>query len=411
MAFKFIHTADLHFDSPLRSLALKDPDLADLVSTASRKALGRIVDLCLRARADALLVSGDAFDGQVESAKTAVYFAEMMRKLESVRVFMILGNHDAESKISKAVPLPPNVHVFKGRAGIVELPEHGAAIHGISFGKRHAPESLLPKFHEPRPGLFNVGMLHTSLSGSDAHDRYAPCSLGDLRERSFDYWALGHIHKRQIHSEDPWIVMPGIPQGRDIGESGRKSVTEVRVDDGGSIQVEEHPVAYARFERVDVDVTGCEQYEDIRTRTEAALERAQREADAQHLIARIEYSGRTSMHWYLKANVEMLLENAKFISQGIEGCWVEKVVSDAAPAGPVAPEGDPVIGLQEIIAEWRGDPAFLNGAKAEFEALIKQLPTSLGRKWSGGEGDTLLRNLIDEGCSDVIAALKADAGG
>lgn len=411
MAFKFIHTADLHFDSPLRSLALKDPDLADLVSTASRKALGRIVDLCLRARADALLISGDAFDGQVESAKTAVYFAEMMRKLESVRVFMVLGNHDAESKISKAVPLPPNVHVFKGWAATVELPEHGAAIHGISFGKRHAPESLLPKFHAPKAGLFNVGMLHTSLSGSDAHDSYAPCSLGDLREHGFDYWALGHIHKRQIHSEAPWVVMPGIPQGRDIGESGRKSVTEVRVDDSGSAQVEEHAVAYAQFERVDVDVTGCEQYEDIRVRTEAALEQAQRAAAAEHLIARIEYSGRTSMHWHLKANIEMLLENAKFISQGIEGCWIEKVVSAAAPAGPVAPEGDPVIGLQQIIAEWRRDPAFLNGAKAEFEALIKQLPTPLGRKWSSGEGDSLLHSLIDEGCSDVIAALKADAEG
>lgn len=411
MAFKFIHTADLHFDSPLRSLALKDPDLANLVATASRKTLGRIVDLCLDTRADALLISGDAFDGQVESAKTAVYFAEMMRKLESVRVFMILGNHDAESKISKAIPLPPNVHMFTGRAATVELPEHGAVIHGISFGKRHAPESLLPKFHAPRPGLFNVGMLHTSLSGSDAHDRYAPCSLGDLKEHGFDYWALGHIHTRQVHGEDPWIVMPGIPQGRDIGESGRKSVTEVRLDDSGSVQVEEHPVAYGQFERVDVDVTGCERYEDIRTRTEAALEHAQREAAAEHLIARIEYSGRTSMHWYLKANVEMLLENAKFISRGIEGCWVEKVESGAAPAGPVATEGDPVIELQKFIAEWRRDPAFLNGAKDEFEALIKQLPTRLGRKWSSDEDDSLLYSLIDDGCSDVIAALKADAEG
>ena len=69
MPFKFIHTADLHFDSPLRSLALKDPELADIIAVASRRAFGKIVELCLELKADALLISGDTYDGEVASAK------------------------------------------------------------------------------------------------------------------------------------------------------------------------------------------------------------------------------------------------------------------------------------------------------------------------------------------------------
>lgn len=63
--FRSIHTADIHLDSPLRSLALRNSEVAELVGDASRQAFAAIVDLCLAARVDALV--GDLYDGDQTS--------------------------------------------------------------------------------------------------------------------------------------------------------------------------------------------------------------------------------------------------------------------------------------------------------------------------------------------------------
>ena len=218
--FRFIHTADLHLDAPLKSLALKDDDLAELVGNATRRALERIVDLCIEEEVDALLIAGDLYDGDMRSMKTAAFLVSEMERLNAagIAVFMIRGNHDAESVLTRELEFSSNVHVFTGHGGTEELSAKGVAIHGVSFAKPQAPESLLPKYKAPISGLFNIGLLHTSLAGAAGHDTYAPCSANDLIAHGFDYWALGHVHIRQVHSEKPHVVMPGMPQGRDIGK-------------------------------------------------------------------------------------------------------------------------------------------------------------------------------------------------
>jgi DNA repair exonuclease SbcCD nuclease subunit len=199
--FRFLHTADLHLDAPLRSLALRDEDLFDLVGNATRRALERIVDICLEEEVDALLIAGDLYDGDMRSMKTAAFLSRQMERLNEhgVLVFMIRGNHDAESVITRELDLPPNVHVFTGHGGAERLQDHDVVIHGVSFSKPHAPDSLLPKYKAPVPGCFNIGLLHTSLAGAEGHDTYAPCSVSDLQSLGYDYWALGHVHQRQVH--------------------------------------------------------------------------------------------------------------------------------------------------------------------------------------------------------------------
>ncbi|MEK1932585.1 MAG: DNA repair exonuclease, partial [Pararhizobium sp.] len=122
MPFRFVHTADLHLDSPLRSLALKNPELAELVRGATRTALARIVDLCLAENVDALLIAGDLYDGSQTSMNTALYLASELRRLEvaGIRVFLIRGNHDSQSTVTRELTFPANVHVFSGRAKPVQ---------------------------------------------------------------------------------------------------------------------------------------------------------------------------------------------------------------------------------------------------------------------------------------------------
>ena len=108
MAYRFVHAADIHLDSPLRSLALRDPGLADVIGNATRRAFIRIVDLCLDEQVDALLLAGDLYDGHQTSMKTARFLAEQIRRLHeaSIRAFIIRGNHDALSKITKELTFP-----------------------------------------------------------------------------------------------------------------------------------------------------------------------------------------------------------------------------------------------------------------------------------------------------------------
>lgn len=113
-AYRFVHSADVHLDSPLRSLALRDPRLAEFVGNASRQVFARIVDLCLDEQVNALLLAGDLYDGEQTSMKTARFLAEQLRRLDAagIKVFIIRGNHDALSKITKELVFPENVHLF-----------------------------------------------------------------------------------------------------------------------------------------------------------------------------------------------------------------------------------------------------------------------------------------------------------
>src|SRR5208282_2315232 len=283
MAFRFVHTADVHLDSPLSTLALRDPALAELIGGATRKAFVAVIDLCLSEQVDALLIAGDLYDGEQTSMKTARFLADQLRRLHvaGIATFVIRGNHDAESRITRELTLPESVRVFACRAEAVAL-TCGAlevAVHGVSFAHKHAPESLLPKFRAPIPGRVNIGMLHTSLGGSPAHDLYAPCAPAELHGTDFDHWALGHIHQRFVDVGRATIVMPGNPQGRDINEAGPKSATLVTISDDRKIRVEERLTSVAEFQRLGVDLGGVEDWREGLARIEKGLAAARRVND------------------------------------------------------------------------------------------------------------------------------------
>ena len=313
MAIRFVHTADIHLDSPLATLALRDPELAELIGGATRKAFVAVIDLCLSEQVDALLIAGDLYDGEQTSMKTARFLVDQLRRLHEagVKTFIIRGNHDAESRITRELTLPESVKVFVGRAEAVLLARDGleAAIHGVSFANKHAPESLLPKFHPPVSGSVNIGMLHTSVAGSPVHGLYAPCRLADLHGAGFDYWALGHVHQRFEERGRAAIVMPGNPQGRDINEAGPKSATLVTIGDDRKIKLEERSTSVAQFERLRIDLAGVDDWRDALKRIDKGLLDARASASSEHLVARLKLTGATPLAWRLRSDAEMLAED------------------------------------------------------------------------------------------------------
>jgi len=409
--FRFIHTADVHLDSPLKSLAVKEADAAALVANATRQSFERTVDICIEEEVDALLIAGDLYDGTLHSMKTAAFFTHEMRRLakSGIHVYMVRGNHDAESRITKHLELPENVHVFSNKEETVRWKDSDIFLHGVSFAKPHAPESLLPKYPRPRAGMVNIGLLHTSLVGSSEHDVYAPCSLSELTGQGYHYWALGHIHKREIHHNtgDMAVVMPGIPQGRHINEAGVKSVTFVRIDTDRKLHIEERCTSLVQFERVDIDISGITTMKEVIGYAEKAFETALDAVEATHLITRVCLTGSTSLAMRLRRDADVLAEELRQAASRSGSVFIEKIINETQDIKQVEqPAGsDPINELHALI---QGDTLDVTNILEQVQELRtelqRKLPPELREKWDI-DSDNLMKNYCLPGAEQVLASL------
>jgi DNA repair exonuclease SbcCD nuclease subunit len=415
VSYRFVHTADIHLDSPLKSLALRNPDLAELIGNATRRAFVRTVEFCLEERVQALLIAGDLYDGDQTSMKTARFLSDQLRRLceAGVSVFIVRGNHDALSKITKELIPPESVKVFDGRAECIELDGNiPIAIHGLSFAKPQAPESLLGKYKPAVQGAYNIGIMHTSLSGSAGHDLYAPCSVSDLQSTGFDYWALGHIHKRSVIAGKTSIVMPGNPQGRDINEVGLKSVTLVTVRDDRSATIEERPTAIAQFERIDFDVSSVESWADLIDETSSLLENKRRQTSAEHLVARVSITGSTPLAWRIWRDLDLL--KTELETNSPDRSWIEKIEVSCSPrsgqiVGATTVHADPLMELRDLIqSDVLNSDAFMTKLAVIADELKGHLPhecrDSLGTDESSAQ--STLSQLARDGAEEVLARLQ-----
>jgi len=424
LAFRFVHSADIHLDSPLRSLALLNPELGRLIGGATRQAFQNIVDLCIEERVNALILAGDLYDGDQTSMKTARFFASQLDRLDKagIKAFVVRGNHDAESKISAELTYPVSAKLFRGWADYVELlgvcGGTNVAIHGMSFAKPHAPESLLPKFKSPVSGAINIGIMHTSLTGSDGHNVYAPCKLTELQEFGYRYWALGHIHKRSIFKGDCTVVMPGNPQGRDINEAGSKSATLVTVGDDGSFSIEERTTSVAEFVRIPVSVAGCEDWRSVVDTVRKGLEAARSEAVADHLVGRVLLSGVTRTAFELFAKADLLKGEIDHQAELMGKTWVEKVeIACTSGAAPVSEDSASTIAeLEALINESVvGAESFmleLQGIADELKKGLKNAPRECYGIFAPSNEAAFksrLGELAKEGAREVMARLRIES--
>ena len=279
MRFTFLHAADLHIDSPLESLGAKDPAIADLFARAGRAAVEALIRETIDSEAKFLIIAGDIFDGDWKDVSTGLFFVRQVGELHRAKIptFVVKGNHDAESLMSRALPYPDSVHVFSAaRAETRVIEEFSVALHGRSFAQRGAADDFVATYPARREGYLNIGVLHTSLDGVRGHDPYAPCAPADLARYGYDYWALGHIHAAEIVSRDPYVVFPGNLQGRSPREIGAKGAMRVTVDDDRIVAVEPIALDAARWAHEFVDVSGVSDESEALTKISQALSRAKR---------------------------------------------------------------------------------------------------------------------------------------
>jgi DNA repair exonuclease SbcCD nuclease subunit len=404
---KFIHAADIHLDSPLAGLQARAEPLSEELRHCTRQAFANLVDLAIEEDAAFVVIAGDLYDGDWKDFSTGLFFAAQMRRLGRP-CFLLRGNHDAQSQITKRLKLPDNVFEFSSRKveSFVRR-DLGVALHGHSFPDREVPEDLSAAYPDPVAGLLNIGVLHTSADDPGEHATYAPCTPERLRDKGYDYWALGHIHIRQVlHAGHPWIVFPGNIQGRHARETGPKGCTLVTVEDRRIVAVEHRDLDVLRWAALEVDATEAEE-DELLARLRAAVGTAMAAAAERPLLARLTLTGETALHAILPDRLEELAAQAAGAAIEAGGrLWIEKVrLRTRAPARLAADAMEP---LRQAFLAAASDPAIADPLRAEVEALRNRLPPAI-RGEADLPTDALgLSLLADEAWDAVVAALAAE---
>ncbi|SKA36281.1 metallophosphoesterase family protein [Consotaella salsifontis] len=377
--FTFLHAADLHLGSPFVGLTLKEPEIAARFSTAGREAFSALVDRAIEEKVAFVLIAGDVYDREWRDTSIGLFFNREVSRLAraDVPAFLIRGNHDAESVVTKSLPAPEGVHGFSARKPETHrLDDLKVAIHGQSFPDRAVGENLAINYPDPEPGWFNIGLLHTSLDGRPGHATYAPCTIEDLRLRNYDYWALGHIHAHEIVSRDPFVVYPGNLQGRNIRETGEKGAVLVSVENGSVSQIEHLVFDRARWARVSVDIAEVEDEPGLLALVQSSLRDALAGPDDRLLALRLTLSGVGPLHHHLVAERERLAAEVQAICHHIHlDLWLERlVVATRAPERSLQAVGElSAIDVDVLLAQIAEEPDIAE----EVSALVTQIGTRL----------------------------------
>ncbi len=341
--FSFIHAADLHLDSPFRGFeqvnnvdeAVKENVLHRL-RNCTFKTLENIVDACIRHNVDFLVLSGDIYDLADRSIRAELRFRRAVERLarRGIQVYAVYGNHDYDDGIRSRLTWPDNVFFFSpGEVEYREITRQGkevARIYGISYPRRDVTDNYAVNFKRHSEVPFAIGVLHCNVGGIPEHENYAPCHLNDLVRAGMDYWALGHVHTRQVLKEDsPCVVYAGSPQGRSPRETGEKGCYLVNVSDNGLVHIDFLPVDDIRWIDAALPVDKLKSQDELISQLVEKLTIIQSTHGNKSLITRITLTGRSVLHRELRSGsvLEDILEELRNRFAGAEGdfLWPESI--------------------------------------------------------------------------------------
>lgn len=316
--FRFLHAADLHLDSRFAGLAHISPAIRSYLRESTFAALGRLVRVAIQENVDFIVISGDVYDVSDASLQGQLRFQEALKELgqQGIHVFLIHGNHDPLDGLRLTTEMPRHVTVFGGEKPDLATAyrrkdgQEVAIVSGISYPTAKVTDNTAVTFsRKPGSRLFHIAMLHGNVDGDLLHETYSPCSRRDLIERGFDYWALGHIHKRSVLHEKPAIIYPGNIQGRSIKETGPKGCYVVDVDEAGSATPHFHELDYVRWQVRDLSIEGLSNEAEWIQRVEQEIDDIREELPELMSVVRFRLIGRGDVHKVLaeKGAVEDLL--------------------------------------------------------------------------------------------------------
>ena len=372
--FRFIHSSDIHLDSPLRGLIRFEDAPVERIQSATREAFKNLIQLALDEKVAFLLIAGDLWDCDWLDAGPGLFFIQQAARLAkaNIHVYIVKGNHDAVSRLTTEIRnWGSNVHIFDcKKPHTIELKDLDVAIHGQSYAQQHVLENLSANYPKPVTGAFNIGMLHTCVEDGSAE--YSPCAIDNLVASGYDYWALGHIHQRMDMSRNNvHVSFPGNPQGRSMRETGPKGCTLVTVADDHSFTCKFEPLDVVRWQELAIAATD----ENVETEFRRALEIPVIQAEGRLLAVRVLITG------FLKSNQE-LRDRLNAVAVELGNVWIETVritrPSHSVGSAESLPRGLSLENeIQEVLASMDSDDGSEKQWIAEFSEVRARLTGDL----------------------------------
>ena len=221
---KFVHIADMHFDSPFVNLSEKDI-MGDLRRLEQRKVFKKIIEYIKENNIKYFFISGDLYEHKYIKQSTIDYINKLFEEIPETNIYIAPGNHDPYTKNSyyNKYNWSKNVKIFGPKVEKIETQD--ANIYGYGFDDFYCSDSGVENIEIEQTEKPNILIIHGNIDGSTIEDmQYNSMSKKMLQEKGFDYVALGHIHKKDYNTEENQkIVYPGstISLGFDeLGEHG-----------------------------------------------------------------------------------------------------------------------------------------------------------------------------------------------
>ncbi|WP_026092391.1 metallophosphoesterase family protein [Calidifontibacillus oryziterrae] len=295
---KFIHTADLHLDSPFKGLSYLPTKIFEKLKESTFVSFHKIINVAILEHVDFILIAGDLFDDEYRSLKAQIAMRTEFERLEKegIYVYIIHGNHDHLAGKWAQLNWPGNVYFFSSKVEVIRYVKNDtclAHIYGFSYEQRAIIRNMTNDYKKEDGALFHIGMLHGNLEGKEGHDHYAPFSIDQLIQKEFDYWALGHIHKQQVLCEKPAIIYPGNIQGRHKKETGEKGCYLIELSKNGTNQ-QFIPTDLVIWENILISIDGISMLDELLEKIKNVKESYR--LDKRSMILTIELIGTSNLH-------------------------------------------------------------------------------------------------------------------
>lgn len=236
---KFLHIADVHLDSPFLGLSFLPSELFCQIKNAIQLSFEKAVNFAIDHDVDLVLLAGDTFDSIHPTPQSKIFFANQIKRLvdRQIQVVMVLGNHDYSQIDDLLLNESPYFKIIGSneqieQADFMTKSQYKYRVVGFSYQHHHITEDIIAKYPPKSTSIYTIGLAHAGMKQSSVdQNNYAPFTLNEVKDLNYDYFALGHIHLRQVLSQEPWIVYSGNLQGRHVNEKDAKGFYFCQVDE------------------------------------------------------------------------------------------------------------------------------------------------------------------------------------
>lgn len=368
--FRFLQCGDLHLGAPFRYLKSLGRSWDEMMCRATYRSFQNVVDLALRERVAAVLITGDIYNGEDHNLEGQMQFVKGCERLQEGRipVYVVQGNHDVAESWSRHITLPNQVHICSSeridRFPLMVNGKEVAAIYGQSLTSHTTGTNLAAQIRPLQSDTFSIAMVHGTVGTQEHHDATGPCTMDDLRGSPISYWAFGHIHKRQVISTAPHVVYAGNTQGLHALETGPKGCYIVDVSSHGAVDLHFYETNAIRFEEATIDISQVQSVMEMMEMLRHKKEMLRHHKPSIMLRIRLVGTGPLLMLCQDKAVREAWLRDTQEEESGTHQVMIYAIVDDTTQ-GPTSKVG--YVGMVEDFQ------AAMTGVGVSTEALRQRV--------------------------------------